>query len=344
MVGADRKDKKGFAGLSGLVSEVDLVGESHGKGSDKTSPSQPQQVNQPQQKALSRPQRHSSGSTSTTATTSSGKRTISATEIWILVVGLGIGLAILATQRGGDNNKTYSQPTASVSQRSTAPQNSAASLTQATAPAVSQNSVPDYTMPPVGTNKLLGEPEIQWCIKNGIRIGTIRGHISTNVEIDAFNRIVNDHNSRCGNYQYRKGAQAQAERTVEPYRSQIVAASILEAKQLGRSQPVTPQPAKLSLSDQEYHRLMRESDSFRNAENRLSAAWKVLKKNLGPQEFKRLQAEQRAWLKNRGLEVQKRRQQNLDLSFAQAYALVTESRVLELESKISLLFRDNRNE
>lgn len=237
MAGASKKGKKGFAGLSSLVSELDLADEFHEQVSNKADPPQSQHVSQSQQaEPLSGPHQQSADSTGPTATTFPGKHSSNATKIWVFVVCIGIGLAILATQRGGDNNKKYSQPPAPAPQRYSAPQSNSASLAQGAAPAVSQNAQPHYTMPPIGTNHLLAIAEIQWCIRNSIRIETIRSRINTNTEIDGFNRIVIDHNSRCGNYRYPQGAQAQAERNVEPYISQIVAESIREADQLGRSQ------------------------------------------------------------------------------------------------------------
>jgi soluble lytic murein transglycosylase-like protein len=47
--------------------------------------------------------------------------------------------------------------------------------------------------------------------------------MSSNSQIDAFNGIVTDYNSRCGSYRYRSGALERARRAIEPYRSIIIA-------------------------------------------------------------------------------------------------------------------------
>ncbi|RDH87947.1 MAG: hypothetical protein DIZ78_03730 [endosymbiont of Escarpia spicata] len=69
----------------------------------------------------------------------------------------------------------------------------------------------------------------------------MRDVIDSNAEVGKFNRIVDDYNSRCGSYRYRQGSQSRAERDVKPYRSQIIAEAIREARQLGGSyQPSYP--------------------------------------------------------------------------------------------------------
>lgn len=138
----------------------------------------------------------------------------------------------------GQSDKQPSQTPPSSSRSYTPPQSSPAPAAQT--PSTTQNAGLQYTKPPIGTNNVLSVPEIQWCIRNGIRIDTMRDLIDTNAGIDKFNRIVNDHSSRCGSYQYRQGSQAQAERNVERYRNQIVAQAIREAKQLGRPQAASP--------------------------------------------------------------------------------------------------------
>ena len=137
----------------------------------------------------------------------------------------------------GQNDKQPTQTPPSSSRSYASPQRSPAPVAQT--PSAAQNGG-QYTKPPIGTNNVLSVPEIQWCMRNGIRIDTMRDHIDTNAGVDAFNRIVNDHNSRCGSYRYRQGSQAQAERNVERYRNQIVADAIREAKQLGRPQAASP--------------------------------------------------------------------------------------------------------
>lgn len=151
---------------------------------------------------------------------------------WILGI-IGIAAMLWLISNTGQSNKQPSQiPSSSSSQSYSYPQRTADQAVQT--PSITQNTGLQYTKPSVGTNNVLSVSEIQWCIRNGIRIETMRGRIDTNAGIDAFNRIVNDHNSRCGSYRARQSSQVQAKRSVERYRKQIVEEAIREAKQLGR--------------------------------------------------------------------------------------------------------------
>lgn len=164
-------------------------------------------------------------------TTGSSKRNSTGGK-WILGF-IGIVAVIWLISNTGQSNKQPSQTPPASSQTYNNPESTAAPIVQT--PSMPNTHGLQYTKPSVGTNHTLSVSEIQWCIRSGIRIETMRGIINTNAGIDAFNRIVNDHNSRCGSYRYRRGAQEKAKRNVEPYRKQIVEEAIREAKQLGRT-------------------------------------------------------------------------------------------------------------
>jgi hypothetical protein len=87
-----------------------------------------------------------------------------------------------------------------------------------------------YTKPPVGDDNVLSVPEIRWCIRQGIIIEAKRNILNTNSQIGRFNKVVDDYNDRCGSYRYRKGDQSQAEKDVAPYRQEIIAQAVAEAK------------------------------------------------------------------------------------------------------------------
>lgn len=245
-------NKRGFSGLSDLVSEVDLSDEPQ-KQINKVKaslPPPPQATPPPQKDALPKPQAPSADSTRPVGAASSGSGG-SGSAGKLVLVGIGACFVLWLAVNGGQNNRTYSPPPAQKPQSYSAPQSSPTPAVAPTPPIVPQNSGPQYTKPSVGTNNLLSVPEIQWCIRNGIRIDAMRNLIETNAGIDEFNRIVNDYNSRCGSYRYREGTQSQAQRSVEPYRSQIVAEAVREAKQLGRpyqppASPVSPAPSASS--------------------------------------------------------------------------------------------------
>ena len=253
MAGKNNTGKKGFSGLSDLVSEMNLGDEPQQAPKPQNNPPPVSRVAQPKE-VSPKPQEHSTGSTPPTEhVPPTSKDSGSSTGKWIFV-GIGVCFVIWLVASGGKSDRSYSPSPAQKPQSYTAPQNSPAPAVAPTSPRVPQSSGLQYAKPSVGTNNLLAIPEIQWCIRENIRIGAMRNHIDTNAGIDAFNQIVNDYNSRCGNYRYREGTQSQAQRNVEPYRSQIVAEAAREAKQLGRpyqppSSPVSPAPLTSSVPE-----------------------------------------------------------------------------------------------
>ena len=83
----------------------------------------------------------------------------------------------------------------------------------------------EYSQPPVGRDNVLNVAQIRWCLREDIRIETLRTRATTNAEIEQFNRLVSGYNSRCGSYRYRPAALARAQLDVEEQRREIVAST-----------------------------------------------------------------------------------------------------------------------
>ena len=236
MAGDNDKDKKGFSGLSDLASEVSGVDEPikpEPKAEAKPSTPKP-----PPQREKTTPERKTKSTPPPVETVSSGNNTGGSGGKWILGI-IGVAFVIWLINNGGQSNRTSSYDTPSTSQSYSYPQSSPAPAVRA--PSSVQNAGLQYTKPSVGTNNVLSVPQIRWCIREGIRIEAMQDVIDSNAEIGKFNRIVDDYNSRCVSYRYRKGSKSRAERDVEPYRSQIVAEAIREVRQLsGSYQPSYP--------------------------------------------------------------------------------------------------------
>ena len=234
MTGDNGKDKKGFSGLSDLASDVSGVDEPiKPEKKAEAKPSTPEQSPHPQrQKPAPEPERKARKSPPPVETVSSGNSTGGSGGKWILGI-IGVAFVIWLINNGGQSNRTSSYNPPSTSQSYGYPQSSPAPAVRA--PSTAQSAGLQYTKPSVGTNNVLSVPQIRWCIREGIRIEAMRSVIDNNAEIGKFNRIVDDYNSRCGSYRYRQGSQSRAERDVEPYRSQIVAEAIREARQSGSS-------------------------------------------------------------------------------------------------------------
>lgn len=68
------------------------------------------------------------------------------------------------------------------------------------------------TLPPVGRGLTLNRSQIRYCVFQGKRLDTIRPLTSTNNQIDRFNQLIDDFNSRCSSYRYRSGVLSSIQR------------------------------------------------------------------------------------------------------------------------------------
>jgi hypothetical protein len=228
-----KKEGKGFAGLSSLVSDVDTtppppppapkkepVAAAPSAGHSASQPAQPQPQPQPSQRqTYQEPAQPSSGGSS------GGK--------WVLGIAAVIGVFWLI----GESNKTTtssSTPTYSPPAQSAMPSYS---------PPPAQQQVPlrpAESKPPVGQGITLSTDQIRYCLAENIRIDGARSAVNNYIDydVDQFNAMVADYNSRCSNFRYRRGALESARRDIEPYRS------LLQSE--GRSRFVRPSTGSLS--------------------------------------------------------------------------------------------------
>ena len=236
MASDDDKDKKGFSGLSDLASEVSSIDEPiKPEPKAEAKPSTSKQPPQPQQEAVpSEPGRKTTSSPPPIESVSSGKSGGGSVGKWIFGIS-GIVIVIWLIINGGQSNRTSSYNPPSSSQSYSYPQNSPAQTVKP--PSSNQSARQQYKRPSIGSGNVLHVSEIRWCIRESIRVETMRGAIDTNEGVDDFNQIVNDYNSRCGNYQYRQGDHKRAERDVEANRSKIIEEAIHDVDQLFPSIP-----------------------------------------------------------------------------------------------------------
>ena len=78
-------------------------------------------------------------------------------------------------------------------------------------------------MPPVGQDLVFSMPQIRYCLAEDIRMEGAKSALNNYIDsdVDRFNAMVADYNSRCGSFRYRSGALESARRDIEPYRSQL---------------------------------------------------------------------------------------------------------------------------
>ena len=112
----------------------------------------------------------------------------------------GLAAAALAGFLIYDANKTPSYTPRPVPTATTAPSGSSPS----SSPNSSASSQFAEQTPAPGTNRVLRKKEVRYCIFQGARLDILRDMVSANREIDRFNALVADFNSRCSSYRYRQ--------------------------------------------------------------------------------------------------------------------------------------------
>ena len=194
----------GFAGLDSLVSDVSADVEKPAKSVQPKAP-QSSVNDSPPSAASSPPQPPSRPDKEDSSLPSSQGKTGSSRIGWVIA---GIVVLVIWFANSGDKTPSsapYSPPPSSSVQPRTAvpaqPRTTAQAATPTPAPP------PDIERPPVGRNQVLSIPQIRFCKKEKIRIEAFEGVINNShgLEVDRFNGIVNDYNSRCGEYRYRRG-------------------------------------------------------------------------------------------------------------------------------------------
>lgn len=218
MASAEEQKKEeagqGFAGLSSMVSDVDVtveppVQKAQNKPDAATNNPQPratssqeEDVAKPAPQTYQAPVQPSGGS-------SGGK--------WLLGIGAAIGVIWLV---GASGNKSTSSPSSyTQSSYATAP---------ASQPPVSEPQVPrrpTEEMPPVGRDHVLGAAQIRYCLAEDIRMEAAKGSLNSYADSDVaqFNAMVADYNSRCGAFKYRSGALESARSDIELFRFELAA-------------------------------------------------------------------------------------------------------------------------
>lgn len=203
---------KGFAGLSSLVSDVDTTpippapkkepAAAPSAGHAASQPTQPRPPTSQQRQTYQEPAQPSSGG-------SSGGE-------WVLGIAAVIGILWLIGQ--SDKNTTSPAPAYSPSAQTATPSYSPPAESQAP-------SRPQESMPPVGKDLVFSTAQIRYCLAEDIRLEGAKSAVNNYIDsdVDRFNAMVADYNSRCGSFRYRSGALESARRDIEPYRSQLQA-------------------------------------------------------------------------------------------------------------------------
>ena len=242
----DRKEeKRGFAGLSSLVSDLDRLGKK--TSGDKVDygrplggPSDPVRVEGDpvavggpvpnargaRHNATAETQRNAPTQRSPHASSQEPHRSTSVK--WAIGIAIFLGAIWLLTLVEETTSPPPSPGTTSSSPIRNPPpvqSTSAARPTTAQPTVPSIPSRPEETRPPVGQDNVLSIAQIRYCLAEEIRMEGAESALDNRVSRDVrrFNELVTDYNSRCGRFRYREGTLERARREIEPNRRQIEA-------------------------------------------------------------------------------------------------------------------------
>ena len=237
----NKKDEsKGFAGLSSLVSDVDTSPPPAAKkeptsasGASSSPPPPVSQTAQPQprqEQTYQEPPQPSSGS-------SGGK--------WALGIAAVIGVLWLIGQP--DMSPTSPAPAYSPPAQIATPSYSPPAQPQ-------EPSRPAESQPPVGESIVLSTAQIRYCLAEDIRMDVAKAVVNnySDSDVDRFNAMVADYNSRCGSFRYQSGVLESARRDIEPYRSQLQAEgrSRFARNKRSSNEPIDPPVAASQISNE----------------------------------------------------------------------------------------------
>lgn len=222
MAGEDDRNEeaKGFAGLSSLVSDVDTTPRATAKkptsgsngttsGASRPAPQAPPAGPQasppsppaaPQQRYKPPPQPGSRSST--------GK--------WWLGIVAVVGVLWIIDQSNKNTSTpapAYSTPAPTVTPSYSPP------------PQPQVPSRPTESKPPVGEGLTFSYEQIAYCVAEDIRMEGAKSAVDkySEADVDHFNAMVADYNSRCSKFRYRRGALESVRSDMERYRTELQA-------------------------------------------------------------------------------------------------------------------------
>lgn len=135
---------------------------------------------------------------------------------WVL--GLGVAAAVIwGLFQTGDKARSNGDPS---SQVSTAPPTiSSRPAYTPTPPSPAPKLVEE--MPGPGSGDVLGANKLRYCLAEDIRLTAAKQAVNdyNSDDVDRFNAMVADFNSRCSNFRYRRGALESARSEVEMFRT-----------------------------------------------------------------------------------------------------------------------------
>ena len=176
-----------------------------GPGSDAASRPQPRASSRPSATGVaqhSRQEKHGE-------TQEQGSNWLGA--LLFIVIGLFVIVPIIRTLF--DLNEVDPGQRTAVDSRPAPPSQLSTQSESSSAPATR----PSESKPPPGTDRLLNTHQIRYCLAEDWRLEGMREGINfaKKSEVDRFNSLINDFNSRCGEYQYYESSLAEAKNSLQ---------------------------------------------------------------------------------------------------------------------------------
>jgi hypothetical protein len=172
----------GFGGLSQLVSEVDevlAVAATRAAAARTTAESTPAAGDPaPRSRGYIQPPSQKTGSGKT----------------WIYVGGGVLALWLVSMFSNTSSPSTSGSPA-----RASSPSSGTGSTRTSTANTWTER------MPPVGQTTPFDAAQIRYCLAEDVRLEAARDVANSDSDVDRFNAMINDYNSRCSSYRYRAG-------------------------------------------------------------------------------------------------------------------------------------------
>jgi len=235
---AEDGEKRGFSGLSSLTSKVEK--QAAPPASEETERSEPD----PQEKTTTLPQSQQSSQSqqkSQTPSPSEPSSTVLKSSGWRWIVGVaGVILVIVVYNSNQSSKRSLPSPSYAPSTSATTNSNNNPPATKPKPSEPPKELEFTFELPPIGKGQVLSLAQIRWCLRENIRMGAKEPLIDSNSDVAVFNQSVNNYNSRCASYKYRRGNLERAKRQVEELRPQIA----IEAKR--EFKPIIPQQSSKS--------------------------------------------------------------------------------------------------
>lgn len=209
----NESNKRGFDGLSGMKTNIDDI-LNHSE-----EPIQTEKQNEPTKNT----QQSSTNEEKRTVYENPEEKPQVSWQPWFWFIFGGVVLyAIFSNSSGSANNSAPA-----TEQVAPAAEEAAAPASEKAVPVAENASLQDgYQRPPVGSENILGVAQIKYCIKDGYELDAISQKLNnsseaTNSQIDRFNGMINEHNSRCGSYRYYGNNNSRAESEMLPLKITI---------------------------------------------------------------------------------------------------------------------------